>query len=161
MTREAHKFIDAKIYYKKQAEETRDDFKTPRKKQENDTMKKTKKTPVYDDLPPTKKQPPDWMNPKFIKKALDQGLLTTAAVREIVEQLPYTFEIPKFERKVRTWEQGLSYAKDSVEFLEKLAAWYGGPKVKALLDDARRELRERLEALAEIQRKGNGKEKTT
>jgi hypothetical protein len=127
MTREAHKFIDAKIYYKKPAEEKTSADAKPRKKQENDTMKKTKKTPVYDDLPPietppAKKQPPDWMNPKFIKKALDQGLLTTAAAREIVEQLPYTFEIPKFERKVRTWEQGLSYAKDSVEFLEKLAA---------------------------------------
>lgn len=129
-------------------------------------MKKTKKTPVYDDLPPietqpAKKQPPKWMTPKLIKEALDQGLLTTAAAREIVEKLPYTFEIPKFERKVRTWEQGLSYAKTSVEFLEKLAAQYGGPKVKALLDDAKRALRERLEALEQIQRKGNDKEKTT
>jgi hypothetical protein len=161
MTREAHKFIDSKIYYKKQAEETRDDFK-PTKKQENDTMKKTKKAPVYDDLPPietepAKKQPPAWLKPKLIKEALDKGLLTIAAAREIVEQLPYTFEIPKFERKVRSWEQGLSYAKDSVKFLGMLAAEYGGPKVKALLDDAKRALRERLEELEEIQRKGNDK----
>ena len=94
---------------------------------------------------------PPWLTQKLLQTMLDVGMLTWEAAEEVVSCTPYTWRLNTPCRKMRYWEQGLSYAEKAVNIMRRVKGACGEvPKLESQLVLAEASLAEWKEMAAGI-----------
>lgn len=143
ISKETHKWLDLHVFGYKAA---------PVKKPVKKPVEKPVEKPAAEvprDIPET----PPWLTQKLVQTMLDVGMLTWDAAEEVVSCTPYTWRLNTPCRRMRYWEQGLTYAEKAVNALRRVKGACGpAPKLAAQLALAEASLAEWKNLAASLKR---------
>lgn len=137
ISKETHKWLDKHVFgYKSVAKPAK-----AKPAPEKPAAKKPVVKPA--DVPDDIQETPPWLTQNLVQQMLDVGMLTWEAAEEVVNSTPYTWRLNTPCRKMRYWEQGLTYAEKAVNILRRVKGACGqAPKLAAQLELAKASLAE-------------------
>lgn len=147
ISKETHKWLDKHVFGYKAAKPV---------KAKPAPKKPAAQKPVVKpaDVPSDLQETPPWLTQKLVQTMLDVGMLTWDAAEEVICSTPYTWRLNTPCRKMRYWEQGLTYAEKAVNLLGRLKGACGpAPKLAAQLELAKASLKEWRELAADATRR--------